>query len=117
MHLEVLGEIPAQETITVVFHNLPSEEALHQLSSNFGYQMKSGQGGQEISKIFILPKGTGPANAKGNMKEVEPRKEIFTPNSKPILQAESAKENESDKEKPTRPAPFKFQFDPSAFVE
>jgi len=116
MHLEVLGEIPAQETVTTEFRNLPLEEALHQLSSNFGYQMKSEKGGQEISKIFILPKGTGPANAKRTMKEVEPLKEIVTPNSEPILQAESAKENESDKEKPTRPEPFKFQFDPSAML-
>ena len=117
MHLEILGEIPAQETITVAFHNLPLEQALHQLSSNFGYQMKSKKGGQEISKIFILPKGTGPANAKRNTKEVEPSGETEPQNFEPILQAESAKENESDKEKPTRPEPFKFQFDPSALVE
>ena len=116
MHLEVLGEIPAQETITVVFHNLPLEAALHQLSSNFGYQMKSEKDGQEMSKIFVLPKGTGPANAKRTTKEVEPRKEIVTPSSEPVLQAEGAKENQSDKEKPTRPEPFKFQFDPSAML-
>ena len=117
MHLEILGEIPAQETVTVAFHNLPLEQALHQLSSNFGYQMKSEKGGQEISKIFILPKGTGPANAKRNTKEVEPTGETEPQNSEPILQAESAKENESDKEKPTRPEPFKFQFDPSAMLD
>ena len=115
MHLEVLGEIPAQETITVVFHNLPLEEALHQLSSNFGYQMKSEKGGQEISKIFILPKGTG-TNTRPTTKEVEPRQELVTPNSEPILQAESAKENESDNEKPTRPEPFQFQFNPSVLM-
>ena len=115
MHLEVLGEIPAQETITVVFHNLPLEEALHQLSSNFGYQMKSEKGGQEISKIFVLPKGTG-TNTRITTKEVESRKEIVTPNSAPILQAESTKDNALDKEKPTRPEPFKFQFDPSAML-
>jgi len=116
MDLEVLGEIPAQETITAEFQNLPLEEALHRLSSNFGYQMKSEQGGQEISKIFILPKGTGPANAKRNTKAVEPSGETVPQNSEPILQAESAKENESDKEKPTRPEPFKFEFDPSAML-
>jgi hypothetical protein len=115
MHIEVLGEIPAQETITAEFHNLPLEEALHQLSSNFGYQMKSEKGGQEISKIFVLPKGTG-TNTRPTTKEVEPRKEIVTPESEPILEAEGAKENESDKEKPTRPEPFKFQFDPSALI-
>ena len=69
---------------------------------------------------FELPKGTGLANAKRNMKEVESLKEIVTPNSEPILQAESAKDKEldkeSDKEKPTRPEPFKFQFDPSAMI-
>ena len=115
MHLEVLGEIPAQETITVVFHNLPSEEALHQLSSNFGYQMKSGQGGQEISKIFILPKGTG-ANTRFTVEEVAPRKEREAQNLEHALQAENTKDNESDKDKPTRPEPFKFQFDPSEFA-
>jgi len=116
MHLEVLGEIPAQETITAAFHNLPLEQALHQLSSNFGYQMKSEKGGQEISKIFVLPKGTG-TNTRLTTEEVEPRKEIVIPHSEPILQAESAKDEETDKEKPTRPEPFKFQFDPSAMLD
>jgi type II secretory pathway component GspD/PulD (secretin) len=116
MHIEVLGEIPAKETITAKFHNLPLEEALQRLSSNFGYQMKSEEGGQEIVKIFVLPKGTG-TNMRSTMKEVEPSKEIVTPISDPNLQAEGAKENESDQEKPMRPAPFKFEFDPSAFGE
>lgn len=116
MHLEVLGEIPAQETVTAEFDNLPLEEALHQLSSNFGYQMKSEKGGQEISKIFVLPKGTG-TNTRLTTKEAEPKKEIVIPHSEPILQAESAKDEETDKEKPTRPEPFKFQFDPSAMLD
>ena len=81
--------------------------------------MKSEKGGQEISKIFVLPKGTG-TNTRLTTKEGEPRKEIVTPNSAPILQAESAKDKELDKEsgkeKPTRPEPFKFQFDPSAMI-
>ena len=116
MHLEVLGEVPAQETVTAAFHDLPLEQALHRLSSNFGYQMKSEEGGQEISKIFILPKGTGPANAKSTTEEVAPSKEIVMPYSDPVIQAGRAKGNEADQEKPTRPEPFKFQFDPSEFA-
>ena len=116
MQIEVLGEIPAQETITAKFRNLPLEQALHRLSSNFGYQMKSEEGAQEISKIFILPKGTGPANAISTMEEVGPGKEIVTSNSDHVIQAGRAKENEADQEKPTRPAPFKFEFDPSAML-
>jgi len=116
MHLEVLGEVPAQETVTAAFHDLPLEQALHRLSSNFGYQMKSEEGGQAISKIFILPKGTGPANAKRDTREVAPREEIVTSNSDPVIQAGRAKGNEADQLKPTRPEPFKFQFDPSEFA-
>ena len=115
MQIEVLGEIPAQETITAAFYGLPLEQALHRLSSNFGYQMKSEEGGQEIVKIFVLPKGTG-TNTGSTTKDMEPSKEIVTPISDPILKAESDKENELDQEKPTRPAPFKFEFDPSAML-
>ena len=115
MDLEVLGEIPAKEAITAEFHNLPLERALHRLSSNFGYQMKSEEGGQEIVKIFVLPKGTG-TNTGSTTKDMEPSQEIATPISDPILKAESDKENELDQEKPTRPAPFKFEFDPSAML-
>ena len=96
MHLEILGEIPAQETITVEFRNLPLEQALHRLSSNFGYQMKSEKDSQKISKIFILPKGTGPANAKRTTQEIEPREELGMPSLAREIEAESAKENESD---------------------
>jgi len=115
MDLEVLGEIPAKEAITAEFHNLPLEQALQRLSSNFGYQMKWEEGGQKIAKIFVLPKGTG-TNMRSATKEVEPSKEIVTPISDPNFKAEGAKENESDQEKPTRPAPFKFEFDPSAML-
>lgn len=119
MNLEVLGEIPAKETISAEFHNLPLEQALQRLSSNFGYQVKSEQGGQEISKIFILPKGTG-ENTRFTLEEVAPRKEREVQKPERVIQAENAKKIELDKdpdnEKPARPEPFKFEFDPSALL-
>ena len=116
MDIDVLGNILDEETISIEFDKLPLGKALERLSSNYGYQMKSEKGSKTISKIFILPKGTGITSTRPTTKEVESRKEPDTPNSERVLKAESAKEKESDKETPARPEPFKFQFDPSALL-
>ncbi len=117
MDIDVLGNILDNETVSIEFEELPLGKALERLSSNYGYQMKSEKGSQEISKIFVLPKGAGTTITRPTINEAESRKESDTPNSEPVLQAESAKEKESDKETPARPEPFKFQFDPSAFLD
>ena len=114
MDIEVLGNILDSETISIEFAELSLGKALERLSSNYGYQMKSERGSQRISRIFVLPKGTGTTITRPTTKEIGLEEEPDTPNSERALQVESAKEKNSDKKTPARPEPFKFQFDPSA---
>ena len=117
MSLDVLGSIPEDEKITTEFAKLPVAEALQRLSSNYGYQMKSEQGGQKMTKIFVLPKGTGTGLARQTLKASEPMEEPEFQISERVIEVESAKKKETDKEKPSRPEPFKFEFDPSRFMQ
>lgn len=116
MHIEVVGEIPAEDTITAEFHHLRLEQALYRLSPNYGYQMKTDEGQQRIAKIFVLPKGTEPA---GPRREV-PASQTVTSSPTPVLQeperyAEADVHQEKERN-PERPQPFKFEFDPSALM-
>lgn len=107
MHIEIVGEIPSQETITAEFHNLGLEQALHSLSSNYGYQTKTDEGQQKIAKIFVLPQGMEITQAAAGF----PPPGFQEPEES--AEAEVHQEQEGD---PERPQPFKFEFDPSALM-
>ena len=118
MNIEVLGEIQEGDIITTEFNRLPLAEALQRLSPNYGYQMRTEKGEQKISKIFVLSKPKGfvrPKSAAKDPQLVEPA------GSSELQVAEQPDEPESDKkdDEPDKdkPAPFKFEFDPSVFVE
>jgi hypothetical protein len=120
MHIEVLGEIQEGETITTEFTKLPLAEALERLSPNYGYQMRTEKGEQKISKILVLPNPKGFVRPQPAVQATQ----IVEPSAAPDLavaeQLEKSvpdnKEDEPTKEKPPRPEPFKFQFDPSALL-
>jgi len=121
MNIEVLGEIQEGETISTEFNQLPLAEALERLSPNYGYQMRTEKGEQKISKIFILPKPQGfvrPKPAAKDLQLVEPEvSSELAVGERPDEPESGKKDDESDEEKSARPAPFKFEFDPSDFKE
>lgn len=104
MKIDVIGNIPEEEKISVGFDKLSLKEALEKLSSNYGYLMDSERGEKEdhsnklqITKIIILPKGEETETPKFTAKE-------------------STIQDSEDKET-KRPEPFKFEFDPSEFMK
>jgi len=118
MNIEVLGEIQEGETITAEFTRLPLAEALERLSPNYGYQMRTEKGEPKISKIFVLPNPKGFIRPKPAAKEPQIVEPTVSPElavaGRPDEPESRKKDDEADEDKP---APFKFEFDPSAFVE
>ncbi|MDR4497674.1 MAG: hypothetical protein MRK02_07130 [Candidatus Scalindua sp.] len=96
MVVDVVGNIPEEEKVSVEFNGLSLTDALEKLSSNYGYQMDS-EKGENIAKIIVLPKRKETATVGITAKESE------------IQERESKESN--------RPEPFKFEFDPSEFME
>lgn len=95
MKVEVIVNIPKENKISVKFHRLALTDALEKLSSNYGYIINTENGEKRVSRIFFLPKG----------KDIDNRK---------FLNLEI---KETVKEKKLQAEHFKFQFDPSEFVQ
>jgi type II secretory pathway component GspD/PulD (secretin) len=91
--IDVVAHIPADETITVTFDQLPIVEALQQLSPNYAYVVDTARGDRSIAKIIVLSKG-----------EAATRPPSSTP---PAAQRTEA----------PRPKPFTFEFDPSKVMQ
>jgi len=117
MGMEILGEIPKREPITTEFEGLSLAEAMHHLGLNYGYQLDPGGITSNTNKLFILPRRQQTAFFKPQNNAVEPRKELVKPIVQWLGDSESGKEKETGKDDSSRPAPFQFQFDPSAFAE
>ncbi len=120
MKIDVIGNIPEEEKISVGFDKLSLKEALEKLSSNYGYLMDSEKGEKEdhsnklqITKIIILPKGkeTSPSSLKTKQVAIQETKISETQEEK----ESEIKERESKETK--RPEPFKFEFDPTEFMK
>jgi len=120
MNVEILGDTQEGETISAEFNQLPLTEALERLSPNYGYQMGMEKGEQKISKIFVLPKPKGfvrPKPAVQAPQIVEPAvSSDLAINEHPDEHASRKTDDEPDEEKPARPDPFKFEFDPSSLM-
>ncbi len=87
MKIDVIGNIPEGEKISVNFNNLSLAEALDKLSSNYGYVIDSGKEENKIAKMIILPKGK-----ESRIQEIESTT-------------------------PVKHEPFKFEFDPTEYME
>lgn len=98
MKIEVVGSIPEEERITIAFDKLTLEDTIKGLCKNYAFVKESGKEKGRITKITILP--------ESRTKEVAARGKPSAPLSE-----------ETIKEKPARPEPFKFEFDPSEFEE
>ena len=115
--INVLGTIPQDETITTAFERLPVAEALQRLSPNYGYQLRSESDGQKIATIFVLPKPEGFIRPKAAVQA--PQIVQQTTPSPRIEDAQSVRvmpRKPDDDSTEAKPAPFQFQFDPSALV-
>ena len=97
MKIEVVASIPEEEKVTIDFDKLSITEALKKLSTNYGYVMDSENEEKNITKIIVLPKGRKTVASGPSAK-------------KPGTQKKEKKETK-------RPAPFKFEFDPSKYIK
>ena len=116
--IEVLGTIPQDEMITTAFERFPVAEALQRLSPNYGYQLRSNKGGQEVATIFVLPKPDGFVRPQP-AEQAPPMVQSTTPSpQEEKAQGARALPRQPDDDDSTdgKPAPFKFQFDPSALM-
>lgn len=110
LNIEVVARVPEEETVTKEFSNLPLEEALKRLSTDYVYLRDAQREEGAITKLFILPKGEPgePMQSAGQATEPVAKE--------PLVHAErKAKYRSADKDE-QRPQPFQFEFDPSQFV-
>ena len=96
MKVEMVANIPEEVRTSANFHSLSLVEALKKLSSNYGYIMNTEKDKKKIARVFVLPKGDETGKEKPLREEVK---------------------DAVNKEKKLQPEPFKFEFDPSDFVE
>ncbi len=87
LQIEVVGNAPEDEKISIEFDRLPLEEALEKISSNYGYTMDAGKEENKIVKIIVLPKG------------------------------EESRIQETESTVPVKNEPFKFEFNPMEYME
>jgi hypothetical protein len=84
--------------------SLNANDASNRLSTSYAYVWNSVKEGGKLTKIVLLPKGKG--TAVSTIKE-----------EKKLVKSESRSRKEIAREKSPRPEPFKFEFDPSEFME
>jgi hypothetical protein len=125
MKIDVIGNIPEEEKISVGFDKLSLKEALEKLSSNYGYLMDSEKGEKEdhsnklqITKIIILPKGEETATPSLKTKQVAIKETKISETQEAKESEIKERESKERLSKETKqPEPFKFEFDPSQFLK
>jgi hypothetical protein len=113
MKIEVVANIPEEEKVTMEFEKLSIEDVIKRLSVNYVYLIDSEKG--KITKIVFLPKseGTVPTAKESEVKKVEslpkPESRVEEASREKLL---PPTHEETEKEKPSKPEPFKFEFNP-----
>jgi type II secretory pathway component GspD/PulD (secretin) len=100
MNIEVFARIPAEDKITIQFANLTLEEALKKFKTNYALVTDSKDKNGNIKRIVVVPEGQ---QAQLSLREFE--------KNEPKVDTGVAGENTS------KPEPFKFEFDPSKYME
>ena len=100
MNIEVFASIPAEDKITIQFANLPLEESLKKFKTNYALVTDSKDKNGNIKRIVVVPEGQ---QAQLSLREFE--------KNEPKVDTGVAGENTS------KPEPFKFEFDPSKYME
>jgi len=111
MKIEVVADISEEEKITIRFDKLSLEDAIKRLSTSYAYVWNSEKEEGKITKIVLLPEGKGTAVSRPTTKESEVKGE------KRLVKSESSAGKEAAREKSPRQELFKFEFDPSEFME
>ena len=110
IHIEVVVRLPADQTVTIAFDQLPLEAALKRLgryaSMAYLVRQEAGQGQAQITQITAFPKGSGPEGPSAAPREPER-----------VARPEGGGPPDAVPEEPSRPQPFRFTFDPSQFPE
>jgi hypothetical protein len=98
LNIKVDAQVGDDETVTDEFQGLLVDEAMRRLAPN--YAIITGKSSGKITKIVIMPEGeAGQA----------------TPTEKKAAPMAGSNETSSGENKSTEP--FKFEFDPSAFIQ
>lgn len=115
MEIEVAGEIPATEKVSMEFENLSFDEALARLRVDYVYLADSRDGHNKIIKVTLIPKGEGDGVPMLVSKSASVR--TVGSASKPAGGVCTEKTTQPDSGKTVdgnapRPEPFKFEFKP-----
>jgi hypothetical protein len=102
MDIEVDAQIGEDEKVTEQFEKLSLEEALDRLSANYAYLLDPDKEKGKIKKIVLLSKGS---EGKG----------MIMSRPSPTTQSQQVEEKAEQTEE--RPEPFKFEFDPSKYLD
>ena len=111
MKIEVVADISEEEKITTKFNKLSLEDAIKKLRTSYAYVWNSEKEEGKITKIVLLPEGKGIVLSRPATKESEVKEE------KKLVKSESRAGKKIASEKSPRLEPFKFEFDPSEFME
>jgi type II secretory pathway component GspD/PulD (secretin) len=111
MKIEVVADISEEEKITTKFDKLSLEDAIKKLRTSYAYVWNSEKEEGKITKIVLLPEGKGTVLSRPTNRESEVKGE------KRLVRSESSARKKIASEKSPRPEPFKFEFDPSEFME
>ena len=111
MKIEVVADISEEEKITTKFDKLSLEDAIKRLRTSYAYVWNSEKEEGKITKIVLLPEGKGTVLSRPTAKESEVK------GKRQLVKSESSAGKKIASEKSPRPEPFKFEFDPSEFME
>jgi type II secretory pathway component GspD/PulD (secretin) len=100
MNIEVFARIPVEDKITIKFSDLPLEEVLKKFKTNYALVTDSKDKNGNIKRIVVVPAGQ---QANISFKEVR----IDEPKVNTGVAGEET----------SKPEPFKFEFDPSKYME
>ena len=111
MKIEVVADISEEEKITTKFNKLSLEDAIKKLRTSYAYVWNSEKEEGKITKIVLLPEGKGTVLSRPTNRESEVK------GGKRLVKSESSAGKKAARKKLPRPEPFKFEFDPSEFME
>jgi type II secretory pathway component GspD/PulD (secretin) len=100
MNIEVFARIPDEDKITIQFTDLPLEETLKKFRTNYALVTDSKGKNGNIKSIVVVPEGKQAALSLKDVKRGEPRVNTGVAG-----------------EKTSKPEPFKFEFDPSEYMQ
>jgi len=108
--IDVITKIPEEEKITIKVEKLPLEAAIERLRefADIAYIRDSEKEDAKITKILVFPKGKAEMPFKSGASAAEESVEALEVDGE---------EEEAGEEETQRPEPFKFEFDPSEYLE